>query len=354
VTEDRWIACAVRDEIAFGLKAGGELKVETTICDEIRGSGKAVIIDHVAEDPGYRAHHTPAMYGFQSYISMPIFRADQSFFGTLCAIDPKPAKLNRPEIIGMFKLFADLVAFHLDSIDAVARSDALLFTERQGADLREQFIAVLGHDLRNPLAAIEGGTRLLQKESLSSKGTTVLGLMQGSVRRMSGLIDNVLDLTRARLGGGIGLNRVANAPLEKMLNQVVDETKATWPDHKIETHFALANPVNCDPGRVGQMLSNLMANAVKHGAKGSPIVVEASSEGDVFEMSVANNGPPIPPDVAERLFQPFFRAPGQQSNEGLGLGLYIVSEVARAHGGTVIVNSTDSETRFTVRFPRAA
>ena len=111
VTEDRWIACAVRDEIAFGLQPGGELKVETTICNEIRASRQPVIIDHVAQDVAFRGHPTPAMYGFQSYISMPIFLSGGSFFGTLCAIDPRPTRLNRPEIVGMFKLFADLIAF---------------------------------------------------------------------------------------------------------------------------------------------------------------------------------------------------------------------------------------------------
>ncbi len=83
VTEDRWIACAVRDDIPFGLQPGGELKVVTTICHEIRQSGRVVVIDHVAEDEAYCQHHTPAMYGFQSYISMPIVLADDSFWGCL-------------------------------------------------------------------------------------------------------------------------------------------------------------------------------------------------------------------------------------------------------------------------------
>jgi len=92
VTEDRWIACAVRDEIAFGLQPGGELEVKTTICDEIRGSGRPVVIDHVAADEIFCGHPTPRTYGFQSYISVPIIRPDGRFFGTLCAIGPgRPA-----------------------------------------------------------------------------------------------------------------------------------------------------------------------------------------------------------------------------------------------------------------------
>jgi GAF domain-containing protein len=111
VTPERWIACSVKDEIAFGLAPGGELQIETTICHEIRQSGEPVVINHVAEHPVYCSHHTPAMYGFQSYISMPIVLKNGQFFGTLCAIDPRPARPNRPEVTGMFKNFAQLIAF---------------------------------------------------------------------------------------------------------------------------------------------------------------------------------------------------------------------------------------------------
>ena len=167
VTQERWICCAVRDEIAFGLTPGGELKLETTICNEIRQSHAAVVIDHVAEDAGYRGHPTPALYGFQSYISMPIMLADGTMFGTLCAIDPRPARLSNPETIGMFKLFSELIGTHLDASDRLAAIEASLLDERKVAELREQFIAVLGHDLRNPLqgafgrrdADPEGGVR---------------------------------------------------------------------------------------------------------------------------------------------------------------------------------------------------
>lgn len=91
VTEYRWVACALRDDITFGLKPGGELKVATTICHEVRQSRTAVVIDNVAEDRMYRKHFAPALYGFQSYISMPIVMPDGTFFGTLCAIEPKPS-----------------------------------------------------------------------------------------------------------------------------------------------------------------------------------------------------------------------------------------------------------------------
>jgi signal transduction histidine kinase len=351
VTEDRWVACAVRDEIQFGLQPGGELQVETTICDQIRGSGLPVVIDHVAGDEAFCRHPTPAMYGFQSYISIPIFRPSGVFFGTLCAIDPRPARLNTPETVGMFKLFAQLIAFHLDALERLETSEAALLSERQGTELREQFIAVLGHDLRNPLAAIQAAARLLRNEQLSEKGSFVVSLMQNSVTRMAGLIDNVLDFARGRLGGGLELDRNTGVPLEAALEQVVAELRAAWPDRVIQTELGIHKTVRCDPARVAQLLSNLLANALTHGGSDGPVGVRAATEGGTFELSVTNKGEPIPPDTAQRLFQPFVRASVRRGQQGLGLGLYIAAEIARAHGGTLEVDSTPAETRFTFKMP---
>jgi len=352
VTQDRWIACGVRDDIAFGLKTGGELAVETTLCHEIRQSGKAVVIDDVDADAAFRDHPVPAMYGFKSYISVPIVLATGRFFGTLCAIDPRPARVNSPETLGMFKMFAGLIAAHMDAIERVKTSEATLLDERQASALREQFIAVLGHDLRNPLAAIDAGMHLLLRTPLTDKATRTIGMIQSSVGRMAALIDNVLDLARGRLGGGFALERDSCEPLEPVLTQVIAENRAASPDRAIEAHFAIAEPVSCDRGRIGQLFSNLLGNALRHGPPDRPIRARAETREGVFELSVANSGPPIPSDALERLFEPFFRGPPVQAGQqGLGLGLYIAAEIARAHGGTLDVISTDQETRFTLRMP---
>jgi GAF domain-containing protein len=203
VTDDRWIACAVDDRIGFGLIPGGELEIRTTICDEIRGHKHAVIIDNVAEDPAFRDHHTPRMYGFQSYISVPIMRSNGEFFGTLCAIDPAPAKLNESTALPTFELFAQLIASQIEADERIDASEAELLNANAASELREQFIAVLGHDLRNPLAAVEGGMRLIEKTPIDAKAQMILGMMRTSTARMARLIDDVLDLARGRLGGGI-------------------------------------------------------------------------------------------------------------------------------------------------------
>ncbi len=135
VTDDRWIACSVRDEINFGLEPGDELKLETTICHEIRQSGQAVIIDDVASDAVFCDHHTPALYGFRSYISVPITLADGRFFGTLCAIDPHPRSLNNPDTVDMFNMFAQIVGSQLDNADQLAAASFALEEHRSERDL---------------------------------------------------------------------------------------------------------------------------------------------------------------------------------------------------------------------------
>ena len=130
------------------------------------------------------------------------------------------------------------------------RSDIALTSQREEAELREQFIAVLGHDLRNPLASIAAGMRLIQKSKLDEQAEAIVLMMQKSVMRMASLIDNVLDFARGRLGGGITLTLSAQ-PLEPTLQQVVDELQSTHPESIIRTEFALtslSSPIRCGSG----------------------------------------------------------------------------------------------------------
>ncbi|MBC8106922.1 MAG: GAF domain-containing sensor histidine kinase [Anaerolineae bacterium] len=352
VTDTRWIACAVRDEVGLGLQPGGELQVKTTICDEIRQSGKLVVIDHVSTDDDFCHHLTPQKYGFQSYISVPITLPDGRFFGTLCALDPKPATLKTSGAVEMFTIFADLIAQHIDAQDRMAASEAALLDERQTAQLREQFIAVLGHDLRNPLNAISSGAAVLSLAKRDEQSIEMLAMIQRSAVRMNGLIGNVLDLARGRLGGGITLNRSLEPAMQSVLEHVINELQTAWPKRVIEREIVITRPVLCDAQRIAQMLSNLLANALAYCDAESPVSVAARTDSSDFEMCVTNVGETIPPEIIDRLFEPFVRGAVQRGREGLGLGLYIAYEIARAHGGALSVASKDRQTRFTFRMPR--
>ncbi|MBB6511112.1 signal transduction histidine kinase [Rhizobium soli] len=248
MTEDRWVACKVLDSIDFGLEEGGELVFETTICHEIRASHDAVAIDDVASSP-YCDHHTPLQNGFQSYISVPIIHKDGTLFGTLCAIDPKPALVDDKKTMTMFRLFAELIASHLDSRQLLIETEENLRQEQEVASIREQFIAVLAHDLRNPLASMTAGTRMLPKAPLDDRARSVVALMLKSVDRMSNVVDNVMDFARGRLGGGITL-RLTDAPLQPTLEQVVEEMRSVWTDRRIEAEFDIAHTVRVDHPRL--------------------------------------------------------------------------------------------------------
>lgn len=217
---------------------------------------------------------------------------------------------------------------------------------------RDEFIAILGHDLRNPLASIGSGMRILSKEDLRPRAKQVVTLIEGSVSRMSGLIDDVLDLTRGRLGGGISLTRRAEDGLAAHLEQVVAElTSASGRD--IEVDISLEMPAFVDAARVAQLVSNLLGNAITHGAADEAIGMTALIDGGSLAISVWNGGDPIPEEAMERLFQPFFRGGSSESRneQGLGLGLHIASEIAKAHGGTLTVSSTAERTVFEFRMP---
>ncbi|MBA3527541.1 MAG: GAF domain-containing protein [Sphingomonas sp.] len=132
VTEDRWVACQVSDEMEFGIKPGDELDIETTICREIRDCGKAIVIDHVDADPEWRTHPVPALYGFQSYASFPIILNDGSFYGTLCAIDREPRALSARTMVAVLERQAERLGDIL-SVGSIASNAAAAQATSGGA-----------------------------------------------------------------------------------------------------------------------------------------------------------------------------------------------------------------------------
>jgi signal transduction histidine kinase len=348
VTDDSWTACAVLDRLDFGLAPGAQLDVTTTLCEEVRDCGRAVIIDSVEDSDQYRAHHTPRIYGFQSYFSIPIFRADGAYFGTLCGLDPEPARLTENVTVSTMHLFAELVSKQLDADNKLVAARADLSNERETAELREQFIAVLGHDLRTPLGAILLGTDLLEMKHPDPASRPVVERIRRSATRMAALVDDVLDFTRGRMGSGIPM-RLRETEVDTTLEQVVDEMRGLYPERAIQARIAPGLRLRCDPERIAQLLSNLLKNALVHGSDQAPVQVAAAMSGGEFVLSVANAGPDLPQAVIDGLFKPYWRAAARPGNEGLGLGLYIVDQIARAHNGTIEVSSTGGTTVFLFR-----
>jgi signal transduction histidine kinase len=352
VTENTWTACAVLDNLGFGLGVGGELDLNSTLCHEIRANPHTIIIDHASADEEYCDHHTPRFYQFESYISVPVFRADGTFFGTICALDPNPAVLRNSPIQPMMESFARLLSIQMETEEQSLRTEAALERELHIAELRDQFIAVLGHDLRNPLFAITAGAELLERHVTEAKAQLIIRHILTSGRRATQLVEDVLDFARGRLGTGITLNLQPCQDLAEGIQHVVNEIRRVHPSRPINLRLRDTVGLVCDRERVCQLVSNLVSNAVSHGAEHSPIQVSVERLEDVFVIGVHNQGKPIEASVRAQLFQPFSRPDSVTPQSGLGLGLYIANQIAVAHGGHMEVSSThEAGTLFSFRLP---
>ncbi len=346
VLPDRWVACAVHDELDFGLGVGEELDVATTLCSVVRDTHDPVIIENVGVDPVYCGHPAPRLYGFASYIAVPIFRRNGEYFGNVCGLDPLPRVLKDDKTASTLRLFSELLSLQLEAEERHETDRAELHEQREDAKLREEFIAVLGHDVRNPLYAIEVGTALLRREA-DAPQRRVLERIGASTRRIGGLVEDLLDLARGRLGGGIPLDRAEVDDLEARLRHVAAEVQALHPQRTITYEALIQGAVSCDAKRIEQLLSNLLGNALQHGAADRPVHVKVEGGGAALRVEVVNHGARISDEAKSQLFQPYFRGGAGTARDGLGLGLYIVAQIAKSHGGRVDVTSEEGLSTFT-------
>jgi two-component system sensor histidine kinase/response regulator len=219
--------------------------------------------------------------------------------------------------------------------------------------LSEMFTAVLGHDLRNPLNAIVTSAYLLQRQSQEAPVRESAERILSSGKRMGRMIQDMLDLARARLAGGIPLKR-EQLDLGALIERVVREHQTTCPARQIELHRDGSLWGEWDADRLAQVASNLIGNALKYGNPDAPVIVRVEGPDDGRVSVSVTNGGTIAPDVLPHIFDPF-RGTGQDAGQrdGLGLGLYIVQQIVKAHAGTVEVESGRSpETTFRVTVPR--
>jgi two-component system, sensor histidine kinase and response regulator len=219
--------------------------------------------------------------------------------------------------------------------------------------LNEMFSALLAHDLRSPLSAILASARLLERRSADKAVLEGAARIATSGNRMARMIEDMLDLARARLGGGIVVKREP-ADFKGLVERVMREHQAAAPERAIEARYAGNLSGDWDSERIAQVASNLIGNAVKHGSPSAPIHVSLDGTFPDQVSLVVKNGGTIPAEMLPHLFDPF-RGTQHQSGrgDGLGLGLYIVSQIVEAHEGSVDVKTGEGgETEFCVRLPR--
>ncbi|MBI5276262.1 MAG: sensor histidine kinase [Burkholderiales bacterium] len=244
-----------------------------------------------------------------------------------------------------------------EAIDQAIAESVSRYT-RQTKKSTDLFIGVLGHDIRNPLGTIVMSAQILARSTQTPQ--KVVQTIINSAVRINGLIEQVVDFTRAQASGAMAIHRVPG-DLQEQLLKIVHETQARNPTRVVELRRTGDFLGSWDEGRMGQLLSNLLGNAIRYGDPARAVTVEMWSEAAEVAFSVHNFGPAIREGDLSRIFEPLSRGTGVETAEarlepaGLGLGLYICREIVRAHAGSLTVQSSDeSGTTFTVRLPRFA
>jgi signal transduction histidine kinase len=226
---------------------------------------------------------------------------------------------------------------------------------------REMFLAILGHDLRGPLSGIKLSNQLLARPDLPEETRLKASLRIGrATAAMSHLITDLIEFTRTKLGSGIPIERSA-CDLSKVCEEAIDAVRASHPERLFKLHLGSHLQTRADATRLQQALSNLLNNAVQHGDPSRPISLIAAGDEHEIMLRVANAGKPIKPASLQVIFEPLIQAPDdtadsyERSKTSLGLGLFIVREIAHGHGGEISVESSITVgTVFTMRLPREA
>lgn len=377
VTEDRWITCSVQDNVSFGLKPGDELEIRTTICNEIRRDKKAVIIDNVSEDDEFRYHHTPAMYGLQSYISVPIIRKDGSFFGTLCAIDPKPNDLKTFKVREMFNLFADLISFHITSIEDANKSITILkekddllektevqkqkaeklkidaekkliekniSLEKMNSEL-EAFNYISSHDLQEPLRKIQLFTSTIEREeinNLSEKGKTAFHKIKNSAFRMQNLINDLLIYSKTKFDE----RKFVVKDLNEIVKDVIEDLTDEFENENVVFDIQDLGKLSVIEFQFRQLLYNLINNSLKFASPDRNLIITVSAKitnglleklsplTKYYQITISDNGIGFDQSYNEKIFG-LFQALHTKPVKSTGIGLTIVKRIVENHNGFI-------------------
>ena len=237
--------------------------------------------------------------------------------------------------------------------ELVAEANRLRVEANDRASFAEQMIGIVSHDLRNPLASILLGTALLDRGDLSESQKRTLNRVTSSTERANRLIGDLLDFTQARLAGGLSVS-AESIDLHRVVAQAVDELSHVHPERQLQHVARGEGPCKADANRLAQLIGNLVSNAVAYGRPDATVTVTSSVEPASCSIAVHNDGAPIPEALQARIFEPMTRGSGEPSaKRSVGLGLYIVREIAKAHGGMATVTSTEERgTTFSVALPR--
>ncbi len=321
-------------------------------CGTAAARRQTVIVTDLATDPLWRGYRAAALaHGLRACWSVPILALDGTCLGTFAFYYREPRQPTDDDL-AIIQSAATLAGIVLERERVEESRRALMAELRDTVQLAELFAGILGHDLRNPLNTLVLGTQLLQTTVKDPTALRVLDRMQSGHRRMSRMIDQLLDLTRARNARSMPLQRTA-LDLADLVRSVLDEMRLAFPGRSVELHAEGDGRGAWDPDRLGQLVSNLVGNALHHGEPGGGVRVhvDGRSPGEVIVRT--HNRGTIPPEQMETLFDPFRRGTSRGTHDGLGLGLYITRLIVEAHGGRLSAGSEGGVTTFEAVLPRA-
>ncbi len=373
VTDEYWLLCSANDNINFGLKSGDMLDVKTVLCNELKVTAQPLVIANIDTDPYYSKHITPLTYGFKSYVSVPIFRKDGRYFGSLFAIDPQPKEMNAEAVSGMLSLFSQLISVHLSANEQIKLSEIQFHKDRafinalevkaeertkelkdnNDALIRsnkelEAFAYISSHDLQEPLRKIQTLTSMItEKESanLSPTGLDYFNRVKSAASRMQSLIKDLLTYSRADLSDP----DFKEINLGDIVSQVREDLAEQLRDKGAEIEIGPMFMLTIIPFQFRQLLQNLITNSLKFARQGIPprILIGCTEEiqgNDVFcKITVSDNGIGFEQEYAERIFTLFQRLNDKKLYSGTGIGLAIAKRILDNHKGYITATGTPNQ-----------
>jgi len=353
IHEQTWTACAVHSKIKAPFKVGDALVDDLNLKHKLRDEIRPFVMGSIIRQPFGSDNITNLQKEDRVLMSVPIKCSAKNFSGILYAQAPRQKKIFEDSMVRTLQVFAEMISLKIEMYQGGETKADATIASVDPLEIREQLVTILSHDLRTPIHAIGMGTHILLQRDQLAENREIVERIDRSTKRMGKLIDNILSFAHGRLSEAIPANKVYCDLFSKNLKNVVDELRYLYPKRTVLEKIDDAGSVYCDIGQIAQMLSNLGSNALKYSPPDSIVDIAVSTREHTIIISVTNYGKPISNEIIPRLFRPYWRAAQDPASPGLGLGLYIVHEVVKAHGGGIDVQSTaETGTTFTVTIPR--
>lgn len=400
LTGSDWQACVVDDQAGLGIRAGDVWEVDNTLCHTVREINQPVNWpDLSSAGLSLSTSHMASLLGIRAYFAYPVYRADGSFFGTLCAMDTVPGEPVGASVIDAASAFSQILGPQLGGADA-ASDDAHRTTaasiERDVRTVTQTFqstlqtippdsrspsessshasppttrspvvptsasldpavqakvLSVMSHDLRNPMHSLMAAIEMIQIKPMEPRLQRLMGMVQGSALRLSELARQALDFARLQMLGDVAINIAPACDLAPALEAVVERVRAGYPQRSIVVNAQAGSPMDIDPARFEQLLEIVLTHAVKHCGVDREVQVHASRVDQALVLEVVVPDYILDAALVPHVFDPFYAIEGKAQTAHLGIGLYLARAIALAHQGELTLATDAGQACFVLTLP---